>query len=289
MTFTHDALEVAGGVHFDFTGKTAIVTGGARGIGLAVSTALAAAGARVVIADADGEHAAEQADLLEAARGTATSFAVDVTDEDSVAGLMKYSNDFGGGIDILINNAGITSTHIVEETPAAEWKRVLDVNLTGAFLTCRAVMPYFLGAKYGRIVNVASIAGKRLSFGGSAAYTASKAGLLGFTRHLAYEVAPVGVRVNAVCPGPVMTPMLQAMSDEDVLDVRRASLPNGKISTPDDQAKLILMYASDLAEFVVGTALDVDGGALLGWSSVEAYFERRKAARFWNAAGSHEN
>ncbi|TFD02987.1 MULTISPECIES: SDR family NAD(P)-dependent oxidoreductase [unclassified Cryobacterium] len=284
MSLRSGPSEIAPGVRFDFSGKTAIVTGGAGGIGLAVVAAFAASGARVVIADTNGREADEKARVIDGGRGLVTSFAVDVTDDRSVAELMKYSNEFGPGIEILVNCAGITSTRIVEETSSQEWKRVLDVNLSGVFTTCREVLPYFAEKKYGRIVNVASVAGKRLSYNASAAYTSSKYGLIGFTKHLAYEVAPVGVRVNAVCPGPVMTPMLQAMSGEEIIASRRADIPNGRISTPEDQAKLILMYSSDLVDFVVGTALDVDGGALLGWYPVESYFERRLAQRDWNGA-----
>ncbi|SJM51176.1 SDR family NAD(P)-dependent oxidoreductase [Gulosibacter sp. 10] len=275
-------LEIAHGVTFDFDGRRAVVTGGASGIGLAVARMLLDAGASVTIADANRAEVERQVDSLSAYADRLLVRTVDVADEEDVRGLMAESNDRFGGIDILVNCAGITSTKIVEETSFEEWRRVIDVNLNGIFLTCREAMRYFLPNRYGRIVNVSSVASKRLSYNASAAYTASKYGLLGLTKHLAYEVAPVGVRVNAVCPGPVMTEMLQSMSDAEVIEARRATVPSGRISTPEDQARIILMYASDLVDMIAGTALDVDGGALLGWYPVETYFDRRKASRSWD-------
>lgn len=282
MSDTREIAQIAPGVTFSFEGRCAIVTGGSGGIGGAVVEALVASGGQVVIADANAEAAQSLAERLDPAGERVLAVQCDITDDDSVRELMSRAAAFGGKIDILINSAGVTSTHIIEETPSEEWDRVIGVNLSGVYRTCREVIPYFLQHNYGRIVNVASVAAKRLSYNGSGVYTTSKAGLLGFTKHLAYEVAPVGVRVNAVCPGPVMTPMLQSTSDERIISARKATIPTGKIATPEDQAKLIIMYASDLVDFVTGTALDVDGGALLGWFSVEEYFDRRKAERPWD-------
>jgi NAD(P)-dependent dehydrogenase (short-subunit alcohol dehydrogenase family) len=130
-----------------------------------------------------------------------------------------------GGVDILVNNAGIATTELVEDLDEEKWRGVLDVNLTGPFLCCKAVLPYMRRKGWGRIVNVASVAAKRISFTGAASYTASKAGLLGFTRHLAYEVARHGINVNAISPGPTMTPMYERNADEETRRERIALVP----------------------------------------------------------------
>lgn len=262
-----------------FDGRTAVITGAARGIGRAIAGGFAAGGAHVVVSDMDEAAAAAAAKEITAAGGRASSLGVDVTDGEQVAALMRHAIDAGGSLDILVNNAAITTTHVIEETDDDAWRRVLDVNLTGPFLCAKAALPHMRAQRYGKIVNIASVAAKRISFNAGASYTASKAGLVAFTRHLAYEAAPDGINVNAVCPGPVLTPMLAAMADEETLSERAKSVPRGRLGTPEDQTEVVLYLASDHASMVCGQAVDVDGGALLGWYDTDTYFRRRGAHR----------
>lgn len=260
-----------------FDGRTAIVTGAARGIGHAIAGAFARHGATVVVADLDGEAAERAAAQLAAVGGEVRGRAADVSDSRDVHSLIDFARSLLGRVDILVNNAATTTTETIEHTDEEAWRRVVDVNLTGPFLCSKAVLPHMRKQHYGKVVNIASVAAKRISFNSGASYTASKAGLVAFTRHLAYEAAPDGINVNAVCPGPVITPMLEKVSDRETLAHRRRQIPAGRISGPDDQADVVLYLASDAAAMIHGQAVDVDGGALLGWTDTASYFARRGA------------
>ena len=189
----------------DFAGKVALVTGGGNGIGAATCRAFAAAGARVAVLDRDAAAAEAVAAEITGRNGAATAHALDVADRAAFAALAAAIAEASGGIDILVNGAGTTVRRMIAEMSAEDWDRVIAVNLTGAFNGIQAVLPHMRRRGGGAIVNIASIAGQRISFGGTANYSASKAGLLGLTRHAAYELAPDGIRVNAVCPGPTAT------------------------------------------------------------------------------------
>jgi NAD(P)-dependent dehydrogenase (short-subunit alcohol dehydrogenase family) len=260
-------------------GSVAVVTGGAQGIGFASGRLLGECGARVLLADLDLKAAERAAEDLVNFGCDAICTAVDVRDADSVEAMIGLAVDRWGQLDVLVNSAGVATTEVVAETSEADWRRVLDVNLTGAFLCCRAALAPMTSRGRGRIINVASVAAKRTSFNASAAYTASKAGLVAFTRHLGYEVARDGITVNAICPGPTVTPMMEQVATPETLEARRRQVPRGRLLTPDDQARAVLFLASDLADMICGVALDVDGGALLGWTDVDSYLERRRASR----------
>lgn len=262
-----------------FSGRTAMVTGAGRGIGSAIAQGFAAEGATVIVCDIDSSAAESVAAGIRQSGGDATSFEIDVTSAEQARSLARYAAETTGSVDILVNNAAMTTNEVVEETDEAAWRRVLDVNLTGPFLCAKAVLPYMRSQRYGKIVNVASVAAKRISFNSGAGYTASKAGLVAFTRHLAYEAAPDGINVNAVCPGPVLTPMMRQVASEETLTTRLKSIPAGRFPTPEDQTDVVLYLASDQAAMVFGQAVDVDGGALLGWYDTATYFSRRGAAR----------
>jgi NAD(P)-dependent dehydrogenase (short-subunit alcohol dehydrogenase family) len=260
----------------DFTGKVALVTGGGSGIGAATCRAFAAAGAQVAILDRNAAAAEAVADELIGRNGHAASYALDVVDRDAFARLTEGITEAWGGIDILVNSAGTTVRRMIGEMSAEDWDRVIAVNLTGAFNGIQAVLPHLRTRGAGAIVNIASIAGQRISFGGTANYSASKAGLLGLTRHAAYELAPDGIRVNAVCPGPTATGFGGANPTEENRAIRARKIPLGRMCEPEDIADPILFLAGDAARMITGVALTVDGGVLVKNDvPYEEYFRRR--------------
>ena len=260
----------------ELTGRVAIVTGAGAGIGAGIAATLAEAGAAVAVADVDGEGAASTAKAIEKRGGRAITVTADVSDAREIDAMVRQTVTDLGGIDILVNNAGIATTELVEDLDEEKWRGVLDVNLTGPFLCCKAVLPHMRRKGWGRIVNVASVAAKRISFTGEASYTASKAGLLGFTRHLAYEVAPHGINVNAICPGPTMTPMYERNADEQTRRERIALVPKGRWLTPEDHGRVTVFLCSEAADALCGLAIDVDGGSLLGWMPWDRYMAKRR-------------
>jgi NAD(P)-dependent dehydrogenase (short-subunit alcohol dehydrogenase family) len=260
----------------ELTGRVAIVTGAGAGIGAGIAAMLAEAGAAVAVADIDGEGAASTAKAIEKRGGRAITVTADVSDAREIDVMVRQTVTDLGGVDILVNNAGIATTELVEDLDEEKWRGVLDVNLTGPFLCCKAVLPHMRRKGWGRIVNVASVAAKRISFTGAASYTASKAGLLGFTRHLAYEVAPHGINVNAICPGPTMTPMYERNADEQTRRERIALVPKGRWLTPEDHGRVTVFLCSEAADALCGLAIDVDGGSLLGWMPWDRYMAKRR-------------
>lgn len=255
-----------------FEGKLALVTGAASGIGAACASAFAAEGARVALFDRDAGGVASMAASL----SLASAFVVDVADKRSVnSGFEQLLASFGA-LDILVNNAGVESTRTIESMPEEDWDRVLDVNLKGAMLCTQAAVPVLRARGGGAIVNIASIAGKRISYHGGASYTASKGGLLALTRHAAFELAIDRIRVNAVCPGPTLTPMIRRNSDDESIRRTLKMVPLGRWVMPEDIAQSVLFLASNGAAMCTGTSLDVDGGVLVSnGSSYEEYFARR--------------
>jgi 3-oxoacyl-[acyl-carrier protein] reductase len=247
----------------DFAGKVAVVTGGASGIGAATCRAFAIQGAHVAVIDRDAAAARKVAAEIAGNRGNATAHPLDVTDRGGFAAVAAQIAAAAGGIDILVNGAGVTVRGLIADMRAEDWDRVLAVNLTGAFNGIQAVLPYLRARGGGAVVNVASIAGQRISFGGTANYSASKAGLLGLTRHAAYELAPDHVRVNAVCPGPTATAFGGAMPTAESKAARAQKIPLGRMCEPEDIADPILFLASDAARMITGVALTVDGGVLI--------------------------
>lgn len=260
----------------ELSGRVAIVTGAGAGIGAGIAAALAEAGAAVAVADVDEKTAAATVRAIEGKGGRALGVEADVSDAGQVRDLVRTTTEALGGVDILVNNAGIATTELVEDLDEEAWRRVLDVNLTGPFLCSKAVLPLMREKRWGRIVNIASVAAKRISFTGAASYTASKAGLLGFTRHLAFEVAPYGINVNAICPGPTLTAMYARNADEPTRRERIAMVPKGRWITPDDHGRITVFLCSEAAEALCGLAIDVDGGSLLGWMPWESYMAKRK-------------
>src|SRR6059036_3789635 len=252
-----------------FAGRIAVVTGAASGIGKATALRLAREGAAVAAVDRHLAGAEETAAAIRAAGGTARAFACDVADSAQVVAAARAIERELGPVDVLANVAGIgdaVGTDITE-LDDARWNQVLAVNLSGALFWCRALLPGMAARGYGAVVSVSSLAGRSKSANGGPAYTASKAGLLGLTRHLAFDYGPRGVRVNAICPGGVDTPMLRAGRSNEPPDVRTNRLaayawfmPIKRLSTADEQAAAIAFLASDDASYINGVSLDVNGG-----------------------------
>src|SRR5437867_6573789 len=255
-----------------FAGRVAVVPGAASGIGKATAVRLAREGARVAAVDRHLAGAEETAAAIRAGGGTARAYACDVTDSAQVAAAAEAAQRDLGPVDVLANVAGIGDAVGSDITALddARWNLVLAVNLSGAFFWCRAVVPGMAGRGRGAVVNVSSLAGRSKSANGGPAYTASKAGLLGLTRHLAFDYRPRGVRVNAICPGGVVTPLLRARRATETSEERSVRLaaygyfmPIKRISTPDEQAAAIAFLASDEASYVNGVSLDVNGGLFM--------------------------
>jgi 2-deoxy-D-gluconate 3-dehydrogenase len=248
----------------DLIGCTAVVTGGAMGIGLGVAHRLHEAGANVLIADLD-EAAAQStaADLLAARPDSALAVHCDVSDEQSVQRMVKGAVECFGGVDVLVNNAGIYPMVALAEIDAVTFRRVLDVNLTGLFLCTKAVSAQMIAqGKEGRIVNVTSIDALHPSMVGLAHYDASKHGAWGFTKNVALELAPHGIRVNAVAPGGIKTPGIGDM-DPETMKAFEAMIPMGRMGDPDDIGRAVLFLASRLSSYMTGSQIVVDGGRLL--------------------------
>lgn len=248
-----------------FAGRVAVVTGGAKGIGAATVRALAAAGAGVVIGDVDDSAGNELAQQLRASGHRVLFVPADIAAPAAAQQLIEAAVDAFGGVDILINNAGIAVAKSTTETTDDDWDRVLNVNLTGAWRCAKAAIPHMIRQGRGAIVNVASNAGL-VGFPDLAAYCASKGGLVSLTRAMALDCAPHNIRVTAVCPGHTRTPMgegfVAAQEDPDafVEEFVRKRHPLGRMAEADEIARAILFLASEDASFVTGAILAADGG-----------------------------
>ncbi|MBP1848413.1 3-oxoacyl-[acyl-carrier protein] reductase [Rhizobium petrolearium] len=244
-------------IKFDFKNRTAVVTGGARGIGRGVADRLLASGARVVIWDLLSPEPSQG--LFASAPGDFAYVKVDVTSESAVAAAAEQALEVTSSVDILINAAGVTGpTKPMEEFTLQEWKRIIDINLDSIFLSSRAVIPAMKARNYGRIVSIASVAGKQ----GNpymAAYSASKGAVLSLTKALALELAGTGVLVNCITPGLVQTDLLKEMSEEAIA-LSASKIPLNRLGKIEEVAAQILWIASEECSFVTGAAFDASGG-----------------------------
>jgi 3-oxoacyl-[acyl-carrier protein] reductase len=246
----------AGGKTLD--GKVVLVTGGSRGIGRAIAGALAAEGSVVVLAARDSARLAEAVEEITGAGGRAESVSIDVSDRSSVAAATARVLETHGRIDGLVNNAGVTRDNLVLRMKDADWDAVLATNLTGVFLCTQAVLRSMIKQRSGRIVNITSVVGL-MGNAGQANYAASKAGVVGFTKSVAREVASRSITVNAVAPGFIDTDMTASMTDK-AREAVTAAIPMGRVGRPEDIAGAVTYLISDAAAYVTGQVLGVDGG-----------------------------
>lgn len=244
------------------TGRVALITGASQGIGRACALALAESGAHIALAARNQEKLAAVAKEIEDKGGQAGAFAMDVSNEDSVKAAVKSALERFGKIDILVNNAGITKDTLLMRMKRADWDSVLQTNLGGAFFCTQAVISSMLKQRWGRIINVSSVFGQ-IGQVGQANYSASKAGLIGFTMSMAREVASRNITVNAVAPGYIETAMTQGLSQELKSKVNDM-IPLGRAGTDMEVAYAVRFLASDEASYITGHVLKVNGGMLMG-------------------------
>jgi NAD(P)-dependent dehydrogenase (short-subunit alcohol dehydrogenase family) len=233
-------------------------------------------GVSVCINDIVSGDAEKTAEELRKPEDNTLAVQADVSKEKDVKKMFDLLFEQLGTIDILVNNAGSGDGLMVEDMTYEIWRKVIDINLNAAFLCCKPAMPTMQKNKYGKIVNISSLAAKKISDHGGAHYTASKAGLLGFTRHLVYELAPYGINVNAICPGATLTPLLRSRPSQAELDAELGRFPLGKLCEPEDIADAVLFFCSEKAKMITGQALDVDAGELLAWMDFTSYKKSRK-------------
>ena len=237
--------------------KVAIITGAAKGIGFATAKRFAQEGAKVMIADVNPEAVKAAVDLIPGSEG----FVMNVTDRASIEAAVDQIMQRHGRIDILINNAGITKDARLVKMTEAQFDTVIDVNLKGVFNCTQLVVPHMLEAGKGAVVNASSVVGIYGNFG-QTNYSATKFGVIGFTKTWARELGPKGIRVNAVCPGFIGTEMVKAMPENILKDIERRSWL-GRLGTPEEMANVYLFLASDEASYVNGVALEASGGISL--------------------------
>ena len=238
-----------------FKGRAAIVTGGASGLGKAAAARIIAEGGQVSLWDLNAESVASVAAEI----GAAHFAALDVSDAEAVAGAADAANETLGRMDILIASAGITGATVpVHEFPLDSWKRVVDINLNGVFYCCRAAIPHMLKGGYGRIVNVASVAGKEGNPNASA-YSASKAGVIGFTKSLGKELATRGVIANCLTPATFQSPILDQLPQSQI-DYMRSKIPLGRLGEVDEIAAMVCFMASAECSFTTASTFDTSGG-----------------------------
>ena len=249
--------------------KNAIVTGGARGMGLAIAKALYQEGSRVAILDIDEKGVAEAAKHLDEKQDRVIGRKIDVTKRSEVQSFVQEMKRLWGSVDILVNNAGgaLNTPYLLEEIQEKDWNLVVDVNLKGAFLCCQAVIPEMVKQRGGVIVNISALAGHwRASLAG-VQYTAAKAGVEGLTRQLAYDWGKAGIRVNAVAPTVTMTgDRIQSLWDNKSEEEKKkvlSNIPLGRLGTPEEVASVVVFLASDESSYITGITIDVSGGRYL--------------------------
>jgi NAD(P)-dependent dehydrogenase (short-subunit alcohol dehydrogenase family) len=242
--------------------RIALITGAARGIGRAIALRLAGEGASVIVCDLDLEGAGSVAGEVERAGGRAWAHRLDAADEPEVRAFFEAFRREHGGLDILVNNAGICRNVLIEDIDGQEWDRYLQVNLKSVFLCSKEAFRIMKERKYGKIISLASAAGKIGGVVAGAHYAAAKAGVICFTKSLALQAAPYGINVNAIAPGPIATSMTEAWGQE-LTEAFMEKIPLHRYGTPEEVAEVALLLASDRAGFITGEVIDINGGLLM--------------------------
>ncbi len=242
-------------------GKVALVTGGGRGIGLAVALALAEQGADIALFDVNEGDLESASALIREKRVRAFGVKVDITDSTAVASAVESVTTELGSPDIIVNNAGITRDNLLMRMTDAEWLSVLNVNLTGAFTVTKACLRGMTRNRWGRIINIASVVGV-MGNAGQANYAASKAGLIGFTKSVAKELASRNVTCNAVAPGYIITKMTEQLP-EKARETLVSMIPLKRLGTPEDVANAVVFFCSPSADYITGQVLNIDGGMVM--------------------------
>ena len=244
------------------TGKTAVVTGGSRGIGRAICIELAKQGANIVVNYSGSEDKAKQVVLeIEALGAKAIAIQANVADSVAVDAMMKQAVETFGSLDILVNNAGITRDNLLMRMKEQEWDDVIDTNLKGVFLCTKAVTRQMMKQRAGRIINISSIVGVAGN-PGQANYVAAKAGVIGLTKTCAQELASRNILVNAIAPGFITTEMTDSLPEE-IKEAMLKQIPLAKLGQPEDVAKAVVFFASDQANYITGQTLHIDGGLVM--------------------------
>ena len=243
-------------------GKNALVTGASRGIGRAIAVELAKNGANVAITYVNSKDKAEE--VVNEIKGygvKAIAIKADVSQEEEVLNMVKIVKESIGSIDILVNNAGINRDNLLMRMSTEDWDKVIDTNLKGTYLCSKALIRDMIKKKSGKIINIASVAGVAGNFG-QTNYSASKAGVIGFTKSLAKEVASRGINVNAIAPGLIETDMTLALK-EDIRDSLVKNIPMGRLGTVQDIANIVIFLASEKSNYITGQVINVDGGMIM--------------------------
>jgi 3-oxoacyl-[acyl-carrier protein] reductase len=247
----------------ELAGKVAIVTGAGQGIGRAIATVLADHGAAISVFDLNEKSMQSLVAEVGAAGGRAIAVVGNVSDPADVKRAVAATVEAFGTVDILVNNAGVLRPGPIERIDPEEWDLIIDVGLKGAFLFMQAVAPIMKQKRAGKIVNMASMAGRATSTLGGAHYTAAKAGLLGLSRHVARELAPFGINVNSVNPGIIDTPMAASHTAPARLEEIRLAIPFQRFGSPNEVAELVLFLASERSSYVTGAGVDIHGGEMI--------------------------
>jgi len=246
------------GLTADLTGQIALVTGASQGLGHAVAVRLGANGAKVLCVARNAEKLAETVAEIQALGGEAVAMACDVTKRESIEKLFEQVEADHKRLDILVNNAGITRDTLLPRMTDVQWDEIIAANLTSCFLFCRAATRIMMGQRYGRIINMSSVSGL-IGNAGQTNYSATKAGMIGFTRSLSKEMAKRKITVNAVAPGFIESDMTKALGDS-IIDEVKKRVPANRLGTADDVAACVLFLASKAASYVTGQVITVDGG-----------------------------
>lgn len=247
--------------------KVAIITGSARGIGAGIALAFAREGASIVVNGLTAESCHDTVKQIVLDGGKAIACGADVSKWADQTAMVDAALKAFGKIDILVNNAGIESQPcLIQDMSEAQLDKVLAVNLKGVFLGIKAVVPTMIAQRYGRIINISSVAGLRMTFFGSVDYTISKHGVTGLTNHLAWELADHNITVNTICPGGVLTPLMESGTTPEFRQmVAKRLIPMGRMCTPDEIGEAAIFFASDRSSMVTGQFLAVDGGLMTGF------------------------